>query len=134
MFFKHTPKKYLVCACFFQRFSVILRKIYKKYIKNMIYLGLYILFGLLCFVILLMVEHILALKKFKTENPDMSYNDWIEKGNFNVSYGLICYLSIFWIVNLCMLAVLAVDYMITCAVSAVTVAYNWTVKRITGRK
>lgn len=100
----------------------------------MVYLGLYILFGLLCFVILLMVEHILALKKFKTENPDMSYNDWVEKGNFNVSYGLICYLSIFWIVNLCMLAVLAVDYMIACTVSAVTVAYKWTIKRIKGSK
>lgn len=76
----------------------------------------------------------MALKKFKTENPDMSYNDWMEKGNFNVSYGLIFYLSIFWIVNLCMLAVLAVDYMIACTVSAVTVAYKWTVKRITGSK
>lgn len=98
----------------------------------MIYLGFYILFAALCFVILLMVEDILALKKFKTENPDMSYNDWVEKGNFNVSYGLICYLSIFWIVNLCMLAVLAVDYMITCTVSAVTMVYRWTIKRIKG--
>lgn len=96
----------------------------------MIYLGLYILFAALCFVILLMVEHTLILKKYKTENKDLSYEEWVKKGNAFIDYKVIAFLSLFWIVNLSILALLAVDK----AVSTIKAVCRRSVKWITGTK
>lgn len=96
----------------------------------MIYLGLYILFAALCFVILLIVEYILVLKKYKTENKDLSYEEWVNKGNAFIDYKVIAFLSLFWIVNLSILALLAVDK----AVYTIKTVCRRSAKRITGTK
>ena len=64
----------------------------------MIYLAIYITSVILFFFVFLTVENVLVMRKYKNLNSDLTFDEWLERGNDNIDYCVIVLLSILWIV------------------------------------
>lgn len=88
----------MVCACFFGIFPVTLpQNIDYSNENKMIYLAIYITSVILFFFVFLTVENVLVMRKYKRLNSDLPFDEWLERGNDGIDYGVIVFLSIFWI-------------------------------------